>query len=197
MASIQQSLNQLISSTAGLATAGTYLYSQSPEYKARQKEKGVGNINKQFQLQKDQTIQGATPEVRERLLKAGEKGVSLREEALDLAPSAQRLENLSKAEASLKELREAVADAEIEEARRKAEEEQRYEAEMAYMEEQNFNATPQAIAEKKAVQRITAKTDAQRQMLQGLVERFDTLSAKQQRQVLDVAHKSAKKGGND
>ena len=39
MASIQQSLNQLLGATAGVATAGSYMYRQSNKYQASQLEK--------------------------------------------------------------------------------------------------------------------------------------------------------------
>lgn len=39
MASIQQSLNQLLGAAAGVATAGSYLYRQTPGYQARQYDK--------------------------------------------------------------------------------------------------------------------------------------------------------------
>lgn len=112
MASIQQSLNQLLGVVAGTATAGSYILRQTPGYKARQVEEGVKNINKQFSLQGERTIEEATPEARERALKAGEKAVSLREEALNLAPTAERLANVEKAETSLKELKEGISQAE-------------------------------------------------------------------------------------
>lgn len=115
MASIQQSLNQLLGVVAGTATAGSYIYRQTPGYKARQLEEGVENINKQFSLQGGKTIEEVTPEARERALKAGEKAVSLREEALNLAPTAERLENVEKAETSLKKLKEGISQVEAKE----------------------------------------------------------------------------------
>lgn len=115
MASIQQSLNQLLGAVAGATTAGSYIYRQTPGYQARKAEKGVESINKQFSLQGDGTIEEATPEARERALKAGEKAMSLREEALNLAPNAKRLENVEKAEASLKTLKEGIAEVEAKE----------------------------------------------------------------------------------
>lgn len=128
MAAIQQSLNQLLGVVAGTATAGSYIYRQTPGYKARQVEEGVKNINKQFSLQGGKTIEEVTPEARERALKAGEKAVSLREEALNLAPTAERLENVEKAETSLKKLKEGISQAEEKEkkeAEKEAETEER------------------------------------------------------------------------
>lgn len=128
MASIQQSLNQLLGVVAGTATAGSYIYRQTPGYKARQLEEGVENINKQFSLQGGKTIEEATPEARARALKAGEKAVSLREEALNLAPTAERLANVEKAETSLKTLKEGISqveEKEKKEAEKEAETEER------------------------------------------------------------------------
>lgn len=128
MASIQQSLNQLLGVVAGTATAGSYILRQTPGYKARQVEEGVKNINKQFSLQGEKTIEESTPEARARALKAGEKAVSLREEALNLAPTAERLENVEKAETSLKTLKEGISKAEEKE-KKEAEAKEKAEAE--------------------------------------------------------------------
>jgi hypothetical protein len=152
MASIQQSLNQLLGAVAGTATATSYLVRQTPGYKARKAEQGVENINKQFSLQKG-TIEEATPEARERALRAGEKAVSLREEALNLAPNAERLENVEKAETSLKTLKEGIAEAEAAEAA-KAEEQAIAEEQDMYLANQLSEDTRMAREEKRISQTI-------------------------------------------
>jgi hypothetical protein len=52
-------------------------------------------------------------------------------------------------------------------------------------------------AETASVQRLQQKAKTQAEMVKGLSERFDLLSAKQKRQVLDVAHKLDKKVGEN
>lgn len=112
MASIQQSMNQLLGAVAGATTAGTYMYRQSDAFKARQAERGVASINKQFALHKDQTIAEASPEERARLLEAGKRGVQLREKAFETKPTAKRLEKIRKAEGSLETLEQGITEAE-------------------------------------------------------------------------------------
>lgn len=153
MASIQQSLNQLLGVVAGTATAGSYMYRQTPGYKARQVEEGVKNINKQFSLQGGKTIEEITPEARERALKAGEKAVSLREEALNLAPTAERLENVEKAETSLKKLKEGISQAEAKE-KKEAEKETETEERDMDLEEQLSEDTRLAREERRISQTI-------------------------------------------
>lgn len=58
----------------------------------------------------------------------------------------------------------------------------------------NVEADNKAIAEQNAAERVAKNIESQRNMNEGLTLRFDLLSAKQKRQVLDVAHKAAKKG---
>ena len=176
MASIQQSMNALVGSALGAATTGSYFYRQSSGYQAKQLEKGVEKINKQFGLQGNKTIQEASPEERARLLKAGEKGIELREKAFEMAPNAKRLENISKAEKSLKTLKEGIAEAEEQEAI----EQQRQEEAEAYMEENAFESfiTPKVVAEQKALDRLTDKIDTQTAQKQAYKDRLDTLREK-------------------
>ena len=53
----------------------------------------------------------------------------------------------------------------------------------------------QEKAETASVKRLQQKAKTQAEMVKGISERFDLLSAKQKRQVLDVAHKLEKKVG--
>ena len=191
MASIQQSMNALVGSALGAATTGSYFYRQSSGYQARQLEKGVEKINKQFSLHGDKTIQEASPEERAHLLKAGEEGTKLRERAFEMAPTTKRLENLSNAEGSLKTLKQVIAEveerekeereaAEREAAEREAIEQQLQEAAEAYMEENAFESfiTPKVVAEQKALDRLTDKIDTQTAQKQAYKDRLDTLREK-------------------
>ena len=52
----------------------------------------------------------------------------------------------------------------------------------------------QAQAEYDSAERLKSKASSQQNIVSGLAERFDLLSAKEKRQVLDVAHKLKKRG---
>lgn len=203
MASIQQSLNQLLGATAGVATAGAYMYRQTPGYQAKQLERGVEKINKQFNLQGEKTLQEATPEERARMLRAGEEATKLREEALKIAPTPKRLENIEKAETSLKTLKEGIAQAEAHEAEQEAR--AAYEAEQAEAYEASQNITPvetaKARAEQNAITRLQNTIEAQTEQKNSLKDRFDRLreilSAKERGQLDTMYNRHRKKGEID
>ena len=198
MASIQQSLNALMGSALGAATVGSYMYRQTPGFQAKQIEKGVDKINKQFALHGNNTIEQATPEDRARLLQAGEKGVELREKAFEMAPTAKRLENITKAEGSLKTLKQGVAEAEEQEAINQ----QLQEEAEAHMQEQAFESsiTPKEKAEGNAINRLAAATQAQITQRDALKDRFEFLksfSAKERAQFESAYNRHKNKGEID
>lgn len=203
MASIQQSLNQMLGATAGAATALTYMHRQTPGYQAKQLEKGVEKINKQFNLQGEKTLQEATPEERARMLRAGEEATKLREEALKIAPTPKRLENIEKAETSLKTLKEGIAQAETYEAEQEAR--AAYEAEQAeaYEASQNIASieTAKAKAEDNSLSRLQEAIETQTEQKNSLKDRFDrlreVLSAKERGQLDTMYNRHKNKGEID
>lgn len=86
MASIQQSLNQLLGATAGVATAGSYMVRQSSRYQARQADKQADAI-REF-LDRGATEFAENPEEKTEELMSEE--LALREKALKLGPSVKR-----------------------------------------------------------------------------------------------------------
>lgn len=86
MASIQQSLNQMLGSVAGIATAGTYLYTQSDAYKAGQKEKEAKGYERLADKAMDRFLE--TPE--DRTGEIYEEARELEEQAYHTAPTETR-----------------------------------------------------------------------------------------------------------
>lgn len=135
MASIQQSLNQLIGSVSGIAAAGTYLYSQSEGYHKKQQLKDI--VKKQEVLSAQEAeAQSATRRATEatlrregqevdseearRLVSEGERAgqviedvqegrAELAAQAFELDPTAERYEEMREAERAV-ESREATKE---------------------------------------------------------------------------------------
>ena len=96
MTSIQGAYSQLLGAAAGAATAGSYMIRQSDWYKAQQADKKVENINKALGA-KDYESEKLPSEEQQSVLAAGERAVSLRQEALLASPTKKRAEAESKA----------------------------------------------------------------------------------------------------
>lgn len=77
MASIQQSLNQLLGAAAGVATAGSYLYRQTPGYQGKQAIKTAENLlTVSKEIVADDLEEGT--KVAEEAVAAARKGYSLK-----------------------------------------------------------------------------------------------------------------------
>lgn len=94
MASIQQSMNQLLGAVAGATTAGTYMYRQSNTYKAGVAEKSARTIEKTLGAT-EEDIANMTSAQREAHLKRQELATEKRAEAGTLRPSKKRAEGIS------------------------------------------------------------------------------------------------------
>lgn len=108
MASIQQSMNQLLGAMAGAATAGTYLYRQSGHYqdvlaerKAQKLEKTAGEVQQEIHNQ-TQIVDDFESEEGRRNAQARTKAIvgltnyrdELRQEAYKTSPTSKRAKHL-------------------------------------------------------------------------------------------------------
>ena len=97
MASIQQSLNQLIGAGAGAAITSSYFIKQSPSYQARQADKGASAVEQT--IERGAYENAADPIAEQERLQ--QKVHDLREQAYTLKPTHARGEALYKATGAL------------------------------------------------------------------------------------------------
>lgn len=108
MASIQQSMNQLLGAAAGAATAGAYMTRQSDWYKAKQADKAVENINESLALQNNRSMEDLSETEENYLLNTADTAVGLREQALTTAPTAERAALLHRAQTTAQGLKNTI-----------------------------------------------------------------------------------------
>lgn len=123
MASIQQSLNQLLGAATGAATVGSYMYRQSNFYKAGMAEKSAKTIEKTLEANKEDLAK-MTPAQREAHLKRQKLATEKRAEAGTLYPTKKRAEDISASYKTLEEkkgLLEEVKEKELGELAEQAE----------------------------------------------------------------------------
>lgn len=170
MASIQQSLNQLLGAAAGAATAGSYMYAHHPGTQARQADKAAATIMKDREgLINERTSKLASGAIEKdgitekALIKTEENLRDLQEgfahKAYSLSPTADRARSIMRLERG--------------------------------------KAARQIFAEQNSAERLNQQTQSTRDMLAGLLERKDLLSAKKRGQLNDIYHTIDKKGGFD
>ena len=172
MASIQQSLNQLLGATAGTFTAGSYMIRQSPEFRAKQLDEGAKDVQKQVtnlindleNIPKEDSI--AHKAQTQAITKLAEKRRDLVERAFDTSPTFDRAKKLAGAE------RGRVIKAERDKMK-------------------------QEYAEKNAISRLETRSMTARNMLEALKERKDLLSAKERGQLGTMLGRNKEKGGMD
>lgn len=153
MASIQQSMNALVGSALGAATTGSYFYRQSPEFRAKQLDKGAKEVQEQVvnlinDLEKIPEGDSISHKAQNQaIVKLAEKRRGLVEQAFDTSPTFDRAKKLAGAE------RGRVIKAER-------------------------DRMKQEYAEKKALESLTNKVDTQMEQKQAYKDRLDTLREK-------------------
>ena len=177
MASIQQSLNALLGSAAGAATAGTYLHRQTPEY------------------QRSQEIKGLKSEI-ENITVAQEKLGELASDTEDKyggdfenTPAYKAADNL---QSKLVEKRQRLLQLDWNEDTAK-----QLANDTAALENINTKLALQKKAESNSLDRLETRTMTAREMLASLIERKDLLSAKERGQLTTMAGRNKDKGGFD
>ena len=182
MASIQQSLNQLLGATAGAATMGSYMYRQSGTYQARKAEKAATELEKTSR-QYEENIKGKMTEEQGKTIIDLDKGVSeLRKDALMSKPNEKRANEyknaLSRQDVSETDYsKEGLALGELLERRphKTVKNEKTGEWEIQFLDE--AAATPKAKAEQAGLDRVAQSAETQLTQRQALKERFDFLKA--------------------
>ena len=172
MASIQQSLNQLLGATAGVATAGSYMVRQSPEFRAKQLDKGATEVQKQVtnlindldKIPQEDSIQHKAQT--QAIAKIAEKRRDIVERAFDTSPTFDRAKKLAVAE------RGRVIKAER-------------------------DRMKQEYAEQNSISRLETRSMTARNMLEALQQRKDLLSAKERGQLGTMLGRNKEKGGMD
>lgn len=169
MASIQQSLNQLLGAAAGAATAGSYMIRQSAGYQAKQEANRLENRAERLQ----QYSEGIDVED---LGEAYGKSRELQIEAAMIDPKKMvpshddPSKKVTRAERAHQLLGEIAAE---------------------------NRAANKAKAESEAVSRLETRSMTAREMLTALQERKDLLSAKERGQLGTMAGRHKDKGGMD
>ena len=172
MASIQQSMNALMGSALGIATAGSYMYRQSHTYKDKLAEKEANSL--QTILDEGQ-YEALNPEKTLKEQETLQKGVvEARKEAYKLKPTTERHNKLFDAYGALGDTQTLITE---EEARKKV------------------------IAEEKALSRLADKINAQTAQQEARKDRFDMLrevaSAKERGQLDTMYNRHKNKGEID
>lgn len=124
MASIQQSMNQLLGAVAGAGTMGAYMIRGSNWYKAGQADKSAETIEKTLNVS-EEDLAKMTPAQREAHLKRQELATEKRAEAGTLYPTRKRAEGISASYQQLEEKKgmiDKVKGAEAEKAENEARE---------------------------------------------------------------------------
>lgn len=102
MASIQQSMNQLLGAVAGASTMGAYMVRGSNWYKAGQAEKSAKTIEKTLNASEEELAK-MTPAQREAHLKRQQLATEKRAEAGTLYPTEERAKGISASYQQLEE----------------------------------------------------------------------------------------------
>ena len=114
MASIQGAMNQLLGAAAGVATAGTYMYKQTPGYQAEQEaklaERKVAQINKVINTKGETPLSEMPQEELGHVSAIADKAIQFREQALEASPNEARTEALRKAYATRQEIDKVLAE---------------------------------------------------------------------------------------
>lgn len=181
MASIQQSLNQLLGAAAGTATAGSYMYRQSGTYQAQKAGLAAKKLDKTLK-DYEKNIEGKMTEEQGKTIIDLSKEVSdMRKDALMSKPTKTRAEayknaligqDISETEYS----KEGLAIGEMLERRpHKMIKNDKGEWEIQFLDE--TAATPKTKAEQAGLDRLTQATETQLTQRQALKDRFDFLKA--------------------
>ena len=155
MASIQQSMNQLLGAVAGASTAGAYLYRQTPSYKARQYDKEAKAGQAIIESGQSEFYENNADFYEAQSRQAGDV-LRATESAYKTKPSEARHEAYIKATKEysdrLQEQREYTAEAE-----------QRAQAQVQAQDQ----------AEQNALARLEARSEKRRGMIEGVWQRKD------------------------
>ena len=206
MASIQQSLNQLLGAAAGAATAGSYMYRQSGTYqaqKAGQAAEKLGKISSEY----TESLKGKmTQEQGQTIIDLENEVASMRKEALMAKPTKERAKEYQKALigkdiAETDYSKEGLAIGDILDRRphKTVKNEETGEWEIHFLDEETPEtpATPKEEAETDAASRLGERIITAREMFSNLMNRKDILSAKERGQLATMYGKHKEKGGMD